>query len=339
MFVNSRSERLTAETKKLQAAAAEVTKLKGDNDKLQKQRDELKKSCAKLKDDLAHYLQVMRAQRQRLVTLLTVLARPGPEDLLIRKIEGMENEVVFHGLCLETQFADNLAAALAEALGAQGWQVQPPTRQSKEMLVGGGPWEFEVRIRDAANKAPPARQLRHGASQGGRREAGMKFTEREKIVVLLLPLAIVLGGYAWWYDIFQRPKSLAVEQTYQAALTAQPTPSNKLVQQARKKLLDREVEELQKQKADLDGQAAVAAGREVDPRRRIEKEKLLGALLRKTRIGGCGRRSCRRRQPGEVARFGSRSPGAFRPAVDAADCPGPPLATGRHVHRRFGRRG
>jgi hypothetical protein len=157
VFVNSRSERLTAETKKLQAAAAEVTKLKGDNDKLQKQRDELKKSCAKLKDDLAHYLQVMRAQRQRLVTLLTVLARPGREDLLIRKIEGMENEVVFHGLCLETQFADNLAAALAEALGAQGWQVQPPTRQSKEMLVGGGPWEFEVRIRDAANKArPPA---------------------------------------------------------------------------------------------------------------------------------------------------------------------------------------
>ena len=62
----------------------------------------------------------MRAQRQRLVTLLTVLARRGPEDLLIRKIEGTENEVVLHGLCLETQFADNLAAAaLAEALGAR----------------------------------------------------------------------------------------------------------------------------------------------------------------------------------------------------------------------------
>jgi len=154
VFVNSRSERLTAETKNLQAAAAEVTKLKGANDKLQKQRDELKISCVKLKDDLAHYFHVMRAQRQRLVTLLTVLARPGSEDLLIRKIEGTENEVVFHGLCLETQFADNLAAALAEVLGAQGWQVQPPTRQSKEMLVGGGPWEFEVRIRDAENKSP-----------------------------------------------------------------------------------------------------------------------------------------------------------------------------------------
>ncbi len=109
----------------------------------------------------------------------------------------------------------------------------------------------------------------------------MKFTEREKIVLLLVPLAIVLGGYAWWHNIFQQPKSLAVEQSHQAALTAQPSPSEKFVQQVRKKILDREVEELQKQKADLEGQAAVAAGREVDPRRRIEKEKLLGALLRK----------------------------------------------------------
>ncbi len=109
----------------------------------------------------------------------------------------------------------------------------------------------------------------------------MKFTEREKIVILLLPLAIVLGGYAWWYNIFQRPKSLAVEQAHQAAVTAQPTPSDKLVQQAHKNLLDREIEELQKQKAELDGQAAVAAGREIDPRRRIENEKRLGGLLRK----------------------------------------------------------
>ena len=163
VFVNSRSERLTGETKKLQAAAAQLAALKADNGKLQTKRDELKKSCATLNSDLGHYRQVMRAQRQRLVTLLTVLARRGQEDLLIRKIEGTENEVVLHGLCLETQFADNLAgalaAALAEALGPEGWQVQPPTRQSKEMLVGGGPWEFEVRIQDAEAKVPPANRL------------------------------------------------------------------------------------------------------------------------------------------------------------------------------------
>ena len=109
----------------------------------------------------------------------------------------------------------------------------------------------------------------------------MKFTEREKVVVLLAPLAIVLGGYAWWYNVFQRPKSQAVEQAYQAAVAAQPKPIDLLEQQARKKKLDREVEELRKQKADLDSQAAVAAGREVDSRRRIENEKRLGTLLRK----------------------------------------------------------
>ena len=170
LFVNSRSDRLTGETKKLQASAAQLTKFKSDNDKLQTKRDELKKSCDTLKDDLEHYRQVMRAQRQRLVTLLTVLARRGQEDLLIRKIEGTENEVVLHGLCLETQFADNLAdalaGALAEALGPEGWQVQPPTRQSKEMLVGGGPWEFEVRIQDTEIKVPPPANRVTGQARG-----------------------------------------------------------------------------------------------------------------------------------------------------------------------------
>ncbi len=108
----------------------------------------------------------------------------------------------------------------------------------------------------------------------------MKFAEREKIVVLLGPLAIVLAGYAWWYNIFQRPKSRAVELAYQAAVSAQPTPIAFRKEQDRKKDLDREVAELQKQKTELDAQAAVAAGREVDSRRRIENEKRLGGLLR-----------------------------------------------------------
>ena len=110
----------------------------------------------------------------------------------------------------------------------------------------------------------------------------MKFTEREKLVILLAPLAIVLGGYAWWYNIFQRPKSLAAEQAYQTAVTAQPRPIDFVEEQVRKKKLDREVEELQKQKVDLDTQAAVAAGREVDARRRIENEKQLGAVAAST---------------------------------------------------------
>jgi Tfp pilus assembly protein PilN len=167
---NHRSERLAAETKQLQAAATQLAALKGDNDKLQAKCKEMQKSCATLKDDLEHYRQVMRAQRQRLVTLLTVLARRGQEDVLIHKIEGTENEIVLHGLCLETQFADNLAGALAEALGTEGWQVQPPTRQSKEMLVSGGPWEFEVRIQDSAAKAPPpvSRVAGPGRGAGGK---------------------------------------------------------------------------------------------------------------------------------------------------------------------------
>ena len=103
----------------------------------------------------------------------------------------------------------------------------------------------------------------------------MKLTEREKLLILLAPLAIILACYGWWYNIFQRPKSLAIEQAHQAAVAAQPTPSDLLAQQSRKKMLDREVAGLQKQKDGLDVQAAAATGREADSRRRIENEDLL----------------------------------------------------------------
>jgi hypothetical protein len=109
----------------------------------------------------------------------------------------------------------------------------------------------------------------------------MKFTDREKLLILIAPLVLVLGGYGWWYNIFQRPKSIAIEQAHTGALAAQPKPSELLAQQSRKKMLDREFAGLQKQKEDLDSQVAVAAGREVDSRRRIENENLLGALLRR----------------------------------------------------------
>jgi hypothetical protein len=155
VFVNQHHGYLANETGRLKAATAQVAKLKGDNDKLQTQRDELKKACGQIQADLDHYQEVMRAQRQRLLSLLTVLAHRSTDDVMIRKIEGTENEIVLHGLCMQTEFADNLAGALAAALKHEGWNVQPPSRQSKEMLVGGGPWEFEVHIEDPLAKSPP----------------------------------------------------------------------------------------------------------------------------------------------------------------------------------------
>ena len=98
------------------------------------------------------------AQQQRLASLLGVLARRSPAQMVIRKIDGNQDEIILHGLCLELQSPDALAGGLAKdlarALGPQGWEVQLPSKHSQAMLAVGGPWEFELRIEDTEGKQP-----------------------------------------------------------------------------------------------------------------------------------------------------------------------------------------
>ena len=169
LSINSRCQRLSAETQKLTAFAKQVATLKSDNDKLQKDRDALKTSCDKLKEDLDHYRQVMRAQRQRLVTMLTVLTKPGQEDLLIRKIEGTQNQIVLHGLCIETQFADHLASAMAALLAKRS--APKAGRCSRPLAIeGDARWRRPVGIRGShprpRDQNAVAGQRRGGAGQG-----------------------------------------------------------------------------------------------------------------------------------------------------------------------------
>lgn len=50
-------------------------------------------------------------QCQRLASLLTVLAQNGHERMVIQKIDGSEEEIVLHGVCLGHDLPDTLAGA------------------------------------------------------------------------------------------------------------------------------------------------------------------------------------------------------------------------------------
>ena len=150
--------RRIAETQRLRKPAQQLAELKSEEGKYQKRKAELSDACKKLQSDLDHYQQVRFAQQRRLASLLGVLARRSPAETVIRKIDGDQDAIVLHGLCLELQSPDALAGGLAndlaEALGPQGWQVQLPSKHSQETLAAGGPWEFEIRIEDPEAKEP-----------------------------------------------------------------------------------------------------------------------------------------------------------------------------------------
>jgi Tfp pilus assembly protein PilN len=158
LLLNAHLNRRIAETARLRKPAEQLAQLKSESEKLRKQRGELSDACKKLQDDLDHYQQVGRAQQKRLAKLLAVLARRAPEQMVIRKIDGNQDELTLHGLCLDLQSPDALAGGLAkdlaEALGPLGWQVQMPSKHSQDMLAAGGPWEFEIRIQEPEAPQP-----------------------------------------------------------------------------------------------------------------------------------------------------------------------------------------
>ncbi len=144
---------LAAETVRLKKPIEELNRVKKDLESVEKERSDLQKECDKLAADLAQCRQVRSSLRQRVATLLNVLASHSSDQMLIRKIAATGAGVVVHGTCLDPQQADALFGGLARALQPLGWQVQLPRKQSQELLVGGGPWQFELHIEEAV--VPP----------------------------------------------------------------------------------------------------------------------------------------------------------------------------------------
>ena len=156
---------LAEETTKLKEPADKLAQLTQQADTLKKRREELKGRCDKLQADLEQCRWMTVSQRQRLASLMAVLAQQSQDQIVIQKIDGTEDEMVLHGVCLDHGLVDALASVLERTVRPLGWQVQLANKRSKELLVVGGPWEFDVHIRDTGAAQPEPHPTTTGVSQ------------------------------------------------------------------------------------------------------------------------------------------------------------------------------
>jgi hypothetical protein len=144
------NRQLAAEIVELKRPAEELDRLKKDLETVEKKRAALQAECDRLAADVDQCRRVRSSLRQRVATLLNVLASHASDELLVRKIAAAGGGVVIHGTCLDPQHADALFGGLARALDPLGWRVHLPRKQAQELLVGGGPWQFELHIEEVA---------------------------------------------------------------------------------------------------------------------------------------------------------------------------------------------
>jgi hypothetical protein len=157
---------LATRTAALKAPAERLNQLKEKAKKLEARRDQLRAACDKLQAELTRCRQVLSSQRLRLALLLDVLARQANDDFAIRKIDGNESEIVLHGVCLRHDLVDSLACSIDAELAPQGWRAQLVDKHSKGLLANGGPWEFDLRIRDSFTQGSNAARVADSQAAG-----------------------------------------------------------------------------------------------------------------------------------------------------------------------------
>ena len=136
------------------AMTAQRKTLAADQDK----RGKLEAKIVKLKKDSETLPRLIKGLQDRPARLLEALANGRTENLLVESIATDKDEIKISGVSLDSTSANELANYLETQLAELGWSFAAPTKKNLELLTGGGPWEFEIKLLDLGvegfNKKP-----------------------------------------------------------------------------------------------------------------------------------------------------------------------------------------
>jgi hypothetical protein len=112
----------------------------------------------------------------------------------------------------------------------------------------------------------------------------MKLSSRERLLVLLLPLTVVLGGYAWWFNVFQRPKMAEFQKDHSAAVANAISPATLMEQRAALAQAQRGFQALEERRNALRQEAGQLSGTCPNPTHSHRAEEELTALFQRYRL-------------------------------------------------------
>ncbi|MCG8650177.1 MAG: hypothetical protein MI861_10100, partial [Pirellulales bacterium] len=161
-----------------QALAGQIVALKQPADqKRQTDREvkELNDELSELQTQLSAAQQAHRSMasvriwQTRLAVLLDRIATCCSEELMVERLDTDSHGLALTGTSLTPDAATQFAAGLRPQLLPHGWRVEPPTQTGRSRWVNGGPWSFQVKLREIAPETPTVSPVAQtdGDSVGG----------------------------------------------------------------------------------------------------------------------------------------------------------------------------
>ena len=157
--------KVESEVAKLTKVEKEMKSMQDGMKKKQDERDKLNQevsSSAQL--DASKVPQLFDALRRRPMELLKALAQNRTEGLVIDEIVAGTDEIAVRGEVLHANEANRLRSALEGQLAGLSWQVLSPSKSDLGYFANGGPWQFEIELKDLGllgfvkNPSTPAKQ-------------------------------------------------------------------------------------------------------------------------------------------------------------------------------------
>jgi len=131
--------------KKVETTLIALRKSSADN---REKHEKLKTKLDKLKGDSKILPQMIKALQHRPSRLLAAVASGRPENLVLEEIITDNDDIKIRGVSLDSVSANKLAGYLELKLADLGWEITAPTKKNMNLFEDGGPWEFEIALRD-----------------------------------------------------------------------------------------------------------------------------------------------------------------------------------------------
>jgi hypothetical protein len=152
----------------------------------------------------------------------------------------------------------------------------------------------------------------------------MKISERERLVLTLLPLAIILGGYAWWFNMFERHRVAKVEADYERASAGAVRPVEVVGQRAQAAAQRRQIDSLKTERKELEDRRLRIVGELAGPQKRMRATDELTGLFERHGLQileecPAGKDHAAQLPPSMTAAFG-RLEGASKPLASQVRC-------------------
>lgn len=147
-WVASNIAKVAAEKTVLDAPGIELASVKTQIATMEKDLTKLEEDKRRVASDVRNTEAVLDSHRRRLAELMRRLSDDASHDWVLQKITGTGREIKLTGSTMHPEHISTLTAEITNDFGRLGWVVDPAKQEARNLKENGGPWTFEIQLRD-----------------------------------------------------------------------------------------------------------------------------------------------------------------------------------------------